>query len=190
MKLLLIYWLSLRDLSIFTFPVCVVLVCLEEKERTRMIQFRDEQDYLVEFSPNHEFGEVWHVLVLCRFQGQWVLTRNRKRGLEFPGGKREKDETIEETAIREVYEETGGVASHLHFLGQYKVHDANKSFVKSIYYTELSEIVPKQDYLETDGPVLLVALPKDMRDNSDFSFIMKDEIVPLSLRQLDKIRKP
>lgn len=155
-----------------------------------MIQFRDERDCLVAFSPKAEFGEAWHVLVLCQFQGQWVLTRNRKRGLEFPGGKREKGETIEEAAIREVYEETGGVASDLHFLGQYKVYDPIKPFVKSIYYTELSEMKWKQDYLETDGPVLWPTLPKDIKGDSNFSFIMKDEILPLSLQQFQKIRKP
>ena len=154
-----------------------------------MIQFRDEHDYLVEFSPEPTFGEAWHVLVVCRFQDQWVLTHNRKRGLEFPGGKREKGETIEEAAIREVYEETGGVASHLRFLGQYKVHDATKPFVKSIYYTELSELKPKHDYLETNGPVLRANLPKDIKRDSDFSFIMKDEVLPLCLKQLQKIRK-
>ena len=63
----------------------------------------------------------------CRFQGQWVLTRNRKRGLEFPGGKREQGETIEEAAVREVYEETGGIVCGLKFLGQYKVYDENKA---------------------------------------------------------------
>ena len=45
-----------------------------------MIQFRDEHDYLVEFSPKPEFGEAWHVLVLCRFQDQWVLNAQSKAG--------------------------------------------------------------------------------------------------------------
>ena len=150
-----------------------------------MIQFRDEQNCLVEFSSKPEFGEAWHVLVLCRFQGKWVLTRNRKRGLEFPGGKREQGETIEEAAIREVYEETGGIVSDLLFLGQYKVHDVHKPFVKSIYYTKLREMTLKHDYLETDGPELLEALPQDIKSVSEFSFIMKDEILTLSLKQLN-----
>lgn len=152
-----------------------------------MIQFRDEHGFLVEFSPRQEFGEAWHVLVITQYQGQWVLTHNRERGIEFPGGKREIGETIEEAAIREVYEETGGDVSNLYFLGQYKVHDVTKPFVKSIYYTELSELKPKHDYLETDGPVLIAELPKDIKNHSEFSFIMKDEILPLSLKQLHQL---
>lgn len=154
-----------------------------------MIQFRDKHNCLVEFSINPEFGESWHVLVLCRFRDQWVLTRNRKRGLEFPGGKREQGETIEEAAIREVYEETGGVVRTLRFLGQYKVHDEKKPFVKSIYYSELSEMKRKHDYFETDGPVLLESLPEDIKHVSEFSFIMKDEILTLSLQQLELMMK-
>lgn len=152
-----------------------------------MIQFRDKQNCLVKFSSTPDFGEAWHVLVLCRFQGQWVLTRNRKRGLEFPGGKREQGETIEEAAVREVYEETGGIVCGLKFLGQYKVYDENKPFVKSIYYSELSELKRKHDYFETNGPVLLETLPKDIKNVSEFSFIMKDEIVALSLKQLNNM---
>lgn len=155
-----------------------------------MIQFRDTQGCLVEFSLKEDFGDARHVLVLCRFQEQWVLTRHGQRGLEFPGGKREQGETIEAAAIREVYEETGGIVSELHFIGQYKVYAKNKPFVKSIYYTELSDIKPKQDYLETAGPVLRERLPMDMKHDLEYSFIMKDEILPLSLEEVNKVRKP
>lgn len=154
-----------------------------------MIQFRDENNCLVEFSVRPEFGESWHVLVLCRYQNQWVLTRNRKRGLEFPGGKRERGETIEEAAIREVYEETGGVVGTLRFIGQYKVHDEKKPFIKSIYYSHLSEMKRKHDYFETNGPVLLESLPEDIKSVSEFSFIMKDDILTLSLQQINQMSK-
>ncbi|MDQ7862293.1 NUDIX domain-containing protein [Peribacillus frigoritolerans] len=55
--------------------------------------------------------------VLSRYKGRWVLTKHRERGFEFPGGKREAGESIEETAIREVYEETGGLVGQLQFFG-------------------------------------------------------------------------
>ncbi|WP_350300366.1 RNA deprotection pyrophosphohydrolase [Peribacillus frigoritolerans] len=149
-----------------------------------MKRFLDKNGYKVEFSENPVFGESWHVFVLSRYKGSWVLTKHRERGLEFPGGKREEGESIEETAIREVYEETGGLVGQLQFLGQYKVHHPVKPFVKSIYYAALRGVEKKQNYLETDGPVFLEALPDILGE--EFSFIMKDEIVPLSLSRLDE----
>ena len=148
-----------------------------------MKRFLDKNGYKVEFSENPVFGEPWHVFVLSRYKGRWVLTKHRERGFEFPGGKREAGESIEETAIREVYEETGGLVGQLQFLGQYKVHDPVKPFVKSIYYAELHEIEKKQSYLETEGPIFMESLPDVLGE--EFSFIMKDEIVPLSLSRLD-----
>ncbi|MDO7485076.1 nucleoside triphosphatase YtkD [Peribacillus frigoritolerans] len=147
-----------------------------------MKRFLDKNGYKVEFSENPVFEEPWHVFVLSRYKGRWVLTKHRERGLEFPGGKREAGESIEETAIREVYEETGGLVGQLQFLGQYKVHDPMKPFVKSIYYAELREVEKKENYLETEGPIFMESLPDVLGE--EFSFIMKDEIVPLSLSRL------
>ncbi|MGE7603355.1 RNA deprotection pyrophosphohydrolase [Peribacillus sp. NPDC097675] len=151
-----------------------------------MKSFIDEHGYKVEFSNDLAFGEAHHVFVICRFNGQWVLTKHRRRGLEFPGGKREEGETIEAAARREVHEETGGVVDHLIFLGQYKVHDPIKPFVKSIYYAQLSGLERKNDYLETDGPLLLATLPEVVGE--EYSFIMRDEILPLSLKRMEEMK--
>ena len=37
--------------------------------------------------------EAKHVLVICQYKNQWLLTNHKVRGLEFPGGKREISET-------------------------------------------------------------------------------------------------
>ncbi|CAH0227917.1 Putative 8-oxo-dGTP diphosphatase YtkD [Peribacillus sp. Bi96] len=148
-----------------------------------MNRFFDKNGYMVEFSEDPVFGESWHVFVLSRYKRRWVLTKHRERGLEFPGGKREAGESIEEAAIREVYEETGGLVGQLRFLGQYKVHDPIKPIIKSIYFANLREVEKKEDYLETDGPIFLDILPEVLGD--EFSFIMKDKIVPLSISRLD-----
>ena len=71
-----------------------------------------------------------HVIVICKYGNQWVLTKHKKRGLEFPGGKVEEGETPEVAARREVFEETGGVVDLLTYVAQYEVTGAGGQFVK------------------------------------------------------------
>jgi 8-oxo-dGTP diphosphatase len=125
-----------------------------------------------------------HVLIICRYQNKWLLTQHKKRGLEFPGGKRETGESLEEAAIRETYEETGGVIKEPVFVGEYKVYDG-PPFVKTIFFAEVEELVLKPDYLETDGYKLWEGEPADMQTHPEFSFIMKDKVVELAFKQLN-----
>lgn len=124
-----------------------------------------------------------HVWVVCRYQEKWLLTGHQERGMEFPGGKIEVGETAEQAAIREVLEETGGVVEELTYIGQYKV---GESLVKNIYFAEVKELNPRQTYFETNGPVLLAELPANVREDSSFSFIMKDEVLVHTLAEIKR----
>lgn len=115
------------------------------------------------------------------------MTDHSKRGLEFPGGKLEAGETIEEAAKREVWEETGGIIETISFLGEYQVTEPSSApFVKAIMYAEIQELETKSDYLETQGPILLEGELLPQLHTTRFSFIMKDKVVPLALEQLRK----
>lgn len=122
-----------------------------------------------------------HVLVICRYKNSWLLTNHKERGLEFPGGKVEAGETLEEAARREVMEETGAVARSLDSIGEYQVSDQNGSFVKRIFYSEIEKMVDQDDYLETGGPVLVSGNLLEKRMGDQYSFIMKDDVVKRSL---------
>jgi 8-oxo-dGTP diphosphatase len=151
-----------------------------------MEQFIDANGLKVELAFQRQFFDMesHHVLVICRYMEKWLLTQHKKRGLEFPGGKREKGETLEEAAVRETFEETGGVIEEPVFVGEYKVYDQSP-FVKTIFYAEARDVIMKDDYLETYGCKLWEGELTDIQTHPEFSFIMKDKVVELALKHLN-----
>ncbi|HSH25808.1 MAG TPA: nucleoside triphosphatase YtkD [Massilibacterium sp.] len=127
-----------------------------------------------------------HVWVICRYKNQWLLTKHKRRGYEFPGGKVEKNETTIDAAKREVMEETGGVVDSLTYLGQYKVDGKGAMIIKNIYFATIERLTKQKTYYETYGPILLKELPENIEQDRRFSFMMKDEVLKQSLKQVKK----
>ncbi|MGP4076579.1 RNA deprotection pyrophosphohydrolase [Halobacillus sp. K22] len=125
-----------------------------------------------------------HVWVICRYNNQWLLTQHKDRGFEFPGGKVEEGETAEEAAVREVMEETGGCVEDLKYVGQYHVEGKGGTVIKNVYFAAIGALTKQEHYFETYGPVLFQHLPKGMKTNERFSFMMKDEVLPLCLHRI------
>ena len=156
-----------------------------------MLEFFDQQNNKVylSFKKGAFSIEPRHVIVICRFQGKWLLTNHPQRGLECPGGKLENCETIEQAAIREVYEETGAVVQKPAFIGEYMVEDVqNGPFVKAILFSDIIKLEQKTDYLETLGPVLVEGDLASKVNSKEYSFIMKDLVVPTALKQALNLR--
>jgi 8-oxo-dGTP diphosphatase len=153
-----------------------------------MEQFLDSNGCQVRFSnKKNSFAKTAnHVLVICRFYNQWLLTKHKNRGLEFPGGKRERGETLEQAAKREVEEETGAIVNSLVFIGEYEVKGTEDSFVKAIYFGEVDTLIEKRNYLETVGPILYSGDLLMERWEEHFSFIMKDKVIELALKILEQ----
>jgi 8-oxo-dGTP diphosphatase len=150
-----------------------------------MEKFLDYNGYEVELSLGAaDFPFIpKHVLVIASHRGEWLLTRHKIRGLEFPGGKVEEGETLEEAAKRELHEETGGKASQLIRIGTYKVNQ-QKPFAKAIFFAEVDFLQDKGDYLETDGPQIWSGDLKSVKEDDRFSFVMKDDVITKSLQYL------
>lgn len=152
-----------------------------------MKEFIDCNGQKVQFFDEPEkFSDVInHVLIICQIKDKWLLTNHKSRGLEFPGGKVEKGESLEEAAKREVWEETGAILKELTALGTYKVFDAKGSFSKKVFLGVVDHIERTKNYLETDGPVLIDEhqLHKE-RYEGHYSFIMKDQVLDICLKKI------
>lgn len=163
---------------------------MKRKERRNSMEiFKDANGGLVKlaFSAHTFDKQPEHVLVICKKGKDWLLTKHKKRGLEFPGGKLERGETIEEAARREVMEETGATLNRLELIGEYEVTLNEKKFVKAIFYGEADEIAKNGHYFETDGPVCIEGDLLNLRWGDDYSFIMKDEVVERSILRIKEL---
>ncbi|HLQ98072.1 MAG TPA: nucleoside triphosphatase YtkD [Candidatus Dormibacteraeota bacterium] len=136
---------------------------------------------------DHPFSkEPKHVWIICKYEDRWLLTQHKERGLEFPGGKVEAGETAEQGAIREIHEETGGVVEHIDYIGQYYVAGKKEHVIKNVYFAKIKELIEQPMYFETEGPVLLEEIPEDVKYDHLFSFMMKDDVLPISMSQIKK----
>lgn len=117
------------------------------------------------------------MLIICKHNNRWLLTSHKERGLEFPGGKVEIGETAKQAAIREVMEETGGHIDSIDYIAQYYVAGKSDTVIKNVYFANIDELTKQNTYYETEGPVLLKQLPANVRYNSLYSFIMKDDVL-------------
>ncbi|MCP8617799.1 RNA deprotection pyrophosphohydrolase [Salirhabdus salicampi] len=151
-----------------------------------MIKFRDyyQNEVTLSFEKNPFSNDPKHVWVITRYENQWLLTKHKDRGLEFPGGKVEVGETPKEAAIREVMEETGGRVEEITYIGQYYVEGKGGTIVKNVYYAIVGELIEQLSYFETEGPVLLAELPENIQQKPTFSFMMKDEVLPRSIKYI------
>ena len=137
-----------------------------------MLEFNDVNGGRVEltFGDNHLGMEARHVLVVLKYNGKWLLTRHSIRGIEFPGGKAEEGESIEEAAIRETIEETGVTITDLVKVAEYVVH-SDSTFCKAVFTGKVTQIDEQPTLHETEGAMWLTSDELDQCE--ELSFHMK-----------------
>lgn len=138
-----------------------------------MITFQDLNDIKVDLSFKKDTFPIkpMHVLVLAKHENKWLLTKHPKRGIEFPGGKVENDETLVEAAIREVVEETNVEIFNCQWIAEYMVYE-EKPFCKVVFIANVGNINIEHTNFETEGAVWLTY--EELVSCNQLSFHMKD----------------
>ena len=104
-----------------------------------------------------------YAVIAAKYMGKWVWVKNKKRKTwEIPGGHRETNEDIHETAKRELYEETGAIDFNLSQICVYSVKKEleNESF-GMLFYAEVKklDILPEN---EIERIALFDDVPEDL----------------------------
>lgn len=101
----------------------------------------------VETAPPGAMAGYRFVVILARHGDQWVFCRAKARpGYELPGGHIEGDETPEQAARRELYEETGARRFTLSLLCDYRVRLSHEYSNGQVFLSEIQEFSPLPDY--------------------------------------------
>lgn len=80
-------------------------------------------------------------VIAAKHDGKWIFCRHRERvTYEIPGGHREDGENIDDTAKRELVEETGAVRFSALPICAYSVTDNMQTTYGKLYFAEIFEL--------------------------------------------------
>ena len=103
-------------------------------------------------------GHPTFAVIMAKCQGKWIFCRHRERVTwEIPGGHRETDEKPDQTAARELWEETGALKSRIVPVCAYSFGDYGM-----LYYAEISELGSIPEGSEIAEAVCFDYLPDEL----------------------------
>ena len=100
---------------------------------------------VVKFHENQQIDDelLMFAVIMANYENKWIFCRHQDRDtLEIPGGHREAGESIDQTAERELVEETG--AAHFIILPVcvYSVTQGENTTYGKLFFAEISQLNP------------------------------------------------
>lgn len=121
----------------------------------------------VRFYDHAEDSLLKFAVIISKSRGKWVFCKHKERDTyEIPGGHREESESIEDTAKRELKEETGAIDFEIKpvcvysVTGKNRVNATGEETYGMLYYAEIKSF-EKNLHSEMEKIVLLDTLPAD-----------------------------
>ncbi len=106
-------------------------------------------------------------VIISKSNGKWVFCKHKERDTyEVPGGHREENESIDETARRELYEETGATEFVIcpvcvySVTGKNRVNDSGEETFGMLYFADIT-MFEEELHSEMEKVVLLDELPTE-----------------------------
>lgn len=141
----------------------------------------------VRFYEKADDSRLKFAVIITKHDGKWVFCKHRERETyEVPGGHREAGETIDETARRELYEETGATDFDLFPVCVYSVaaaYDNGKEEEETMGMLYTAEVREFETELHSEIEKILITeeLPQDWT---------YPEIQPRLIREMQRRENP
>lgn len=118
-----------------------------------------------------EDNKLLFAVIMTKFNGHWLYVRHKDRNTwEIPGGHREENENINDTASRELFEETGATKFKLTPVCVYSVEtDENVEYTESFGQLFYSEVETLDSILHFE--IVETKLFDDIPDNLTYPLI-------------------